>query len=107
MDRIHVVETRVQRCIECPSASSPLNRPGDEWRCKRVAQLDPAGNDMGNRPIPMTQGWCGFPEWCPLKEISSQAWAKKEVDLKIQRRKYGRACDENREIDSERLLAGV
>ena len=107
MDRIHVIETRVERCIDCPSARSPINRPGDEWRCKQVAQLDPAGNIIGDRPIPVNQAWCGFPEWCPLKTITPSAWAKRTADLSIQRRKYGRVCDENRESSSERLMAGV
>lgn len=88
--RIHTVETCIDRCVDCPSASSPLNRPGDEWRCKQAADLDDGGNIIGHRVIPMVEAWDGFPAWCPLQKTSPQKWAKKELDRKIKRRAAGR-----------------
>lgn len=88
--RVHIKETLVERCVDCPSAKSPLNEVNGEWRCREASELDDRGNGIGYRVIPMADAWHGFPAWCPLQEISAQKWASKEANRKIQSRKAGR-----------------
>ena len=88
--RLHVVEALVERCVDCPSAKSPINEINGEWRCKQAAELDDKGNITGHRRIPVEQSWNGFPDWCPLAKISQRGWAKKEANLKIKYRAAGR-----------------
>jgi hypothetical protein len=88
--RLHVVEAPVERCVDCPSAKSPINEINGEWRCKQAAELDDKGNITGHRIIPMVEAWHGFPAWCPLVKTTQQKWSKKVADRKIQYRAAGR-----------------
>ena len=94
--RLHIKETLVERCVDCPSAKSPINNPNDEWRCRECAELNEMGSILGYRIIPCDQSWNGFPDWCPLAKTTRQKWNKRELDRQIKFRSRGRVGKQER-----------